>query len=134
EPHLDEEKRLLRRELADAVAAHAAGKRGAVTAHTQDKKSEAPPLPYSLADLQMDAGKRLGMSAQQVLDACQSLYETHRLTTYPRSDCSYLPEGHLAQASSVVAAISKHAPSLAGAAGKVDLSLRSKAWNDKKVT
>jgi DNA topoisomerase-3 len=134
EPHLDEEKRLLRRELADAVAAHAAGKRGAVTAHTQDKKSEPPPLPYSLADLQMDAGKRLGMSAQQVLDACQSLYETHRLTTYPRSDSSHLPEGHLAQAKDVLAAIGTGAPTLAAAVGQADLTLRSKAWNDKKVT
>ena len=46
----------------------------------------------------MDAGRRLSLSAKAVLDACQSLYETHRLLTYPRSDCAYLPEGQLAQA------------------------------------
>ncbi|MFR0873712.1 MAG: DNA topoisomerase [Bilophila wadsworthia] len=30
------------------------------------------------------------MSAQQVLDTAQSLYE-RKLTTYPRTDCRYLP-------------------------------------------
>jgi DNA topoisomerase-3 len=45
-----------------------------------------------------------------------------------------LPEGHLAQAKEVLGAIRMHAPTLAPAADKADLSLRSKAWNDKKVT
>ena len=45
------------------------------------------------------------MSAQRVLDACQSLYETHRLVTYPRSDCAYLPEGQLIEAFDVFTAI-----------------------------
>jgi DNA topoisomerase-3 len=134
EPHLDEEKRLLKKDVAEGLRQRTSGQRGSVTAHTQDKKAENPPLPYSLADLQMDAGKRLALSAQAVLDACQSLYETHRLATYPRSDCSYLPDGHLAQAKDVLAAIGKHAPSLAASAAKADLSLRSKAWNDKKIT
>jgi DNA topoisomerase-3 len=134
EPHLDEEKRLLQKDVAEGIRKRASGQRGSITAHTQDKKAESPPLPYSLADLQMDGGKRLGLSAQAVLDACQSLYETHRLATYPRSDCSYLPEGHLAQAKDVLAAITKHAPSLATAAAKADLSLRSKAFSDKKIT
>jgi DNA topoisomerase-3 len=82
----------------------------------------------------MDAARRLGMSAQAVLDACQRLYESCRLTTYPRSDCSYLPEGHFAQARDVMTAVAKHAPGLASVVDKADLGLRSKAWNDKKVT
>jgi DNA topoisomerase III len=134
EAHLDEEKRLLRRDIADAVRQRVLGQRGSVTLHTEDKRAVAPPLPYSLADLQMDAGKRLGLSAQAVLDACQALYETHRLATYPRSDCPHLPEGHWAQAKDVLAGVVKHAPSLAAAAAKADMTLRSKAWNDKKVT
>ncbi len=134
EHELDADKRLLRRELADEVRARTTGQRGTVAKASEDKKSDGPPLPYSLADLQIDAARRAGLSAQQVLDACQSLYEKHKLTTYPRSDCSYLPEGHLPQAPSVLSAIGKHAPALAGFIAKADLSLRSKAWNDKKVT
>jgi DNA topoisomerase-3 len=130
----DEERRLLKRAVAEAVLARVRGQGGAVTALTEDRNVEAPPLPYSLADLQVDAGRRLGLSAQAVLDACQSLYETHRLTTYPRSDCAYVPEGQHAQAANVALAIATNAPSLAAAVAKADLSLRSKAWNDRKVT
>ena len=134
EGHLDEEKHLLNKDVAERARQRTTGQRGTVAAQSEEKKTESPPLPYSLADLQMDAGRRLGLSAQAVLDTCQSLYETHHLTTYPRSDCSHLPEGHLAQAKEVVGAVVRHAPALTAVAAKVDLSLRSKAWNDKKVT
>ena len=131
---LDEDQRLLAREVAEDACRRVLGQQGRVTACSEDKKSEAPPLPYSLADLQMDAGRRLGLSAQEVLDACQSLYETHRVVTYPRSDCAHLPEGHRAQAQEVLAAATRHAPALSAAVAKADLGLRSKAWNDNKVT
>src|SRR5579884_2327765 len=132
--HLDEDKRLLRREIAQAAADRVQGQQGTVVDRTPDKKSEPPPLSYALADLQIDAGKRLGMTAQDVLDACQRLYETHRLLTYPRSDWSHLPEAHHAQAPDVLASIARHAPSLATAVARADRARRSKAWNDRKVT
>ena len=91
-------------------------------------------MPYALADLQVDAGRRARMTAAQVLDACQSLYETRRLLTYPRSDCAFLPEGHRAQAREVLAAIARQAPAFGPAIAKADLTLRSKAWNDTKVS
>jgi DNA topoisomerase-3 len=132
--NLDDEGRLVDREAAIATCDRIHGQPGRVTSSTQDKKTQAPHLPYALADLQVDAGKRLSMSAKAVLDACQSLYETHRLVTYPRSDCSFLPVGHHGQAGEVLSAIEKHAPSLGPAIAKADLKLVSKAWNDKKVT
>ena len=134
EAHLDKDKRLLSKAVAERIRARTQGQPGTAIACSQDKKSEAPPLPYALADLQMDAAKRLGLSAQAVLDACQSLYETRCLITYPRSDCSHLPEGHFAQAKKVVDAVRAHAPTLARLADSADLSLRSNAWNDQKVT
>jgi DNA topoisomerase IA len=94
----------------------------------------APPLPYSLPDLQVDAGRRLGLGPKQVLDACQSLYETHRLLTYPRSDCPYLPVGQHDQATAVLAAVATNLPSLLSVVGQADRSRRSRAWNDTKVT
>ncbi|MGD0679044.1 MAG: DNA topoisomerase 3 [Polyangiaceae bacterium] len=132
--HFDDERRLLSRTVAESICRRMDGQQGVVSTRTEEKKSEPPPLPHSLAGLQVDAGRRLGMSAQAVLDACQSLYETHRLVTYPRSDCSHLPEGQHAQAHDVVAAIVARVPSLAAAAAGANLSFRSKAWNDKKVT
>jgi DNA topoisomerase-3 len=131
---LDDAGRAVSREHALAIQAKVAKKTGAVASSSRDRKSEVPPLPYSLPDLQVDAGKRLGLSPKQILDACQALYETHRLLTYPRSDCSFLPEGQHDQATAVLAAVATNVPSLVVAVGKADRSRRSRAWNDKKVT
>jgi DNA topoisomerase-3 len=87
-----------------------------------------------LPDLQMDAGRRLGLTPKQTLDACQALYETRRLLTYPRSDCSHLPEAHLDQATAVLAAVATNVPDLAPAVAAADRSRRSRAWDDKKIT
>ena len=130
----DDEGRLVDRGFAAAIARKTDGQPATVSKASRDKKSEAAPLPYSLAELQIDAGRRLGLTPQAVLEICQALYETHRLTTYPRSDCSYLPEGHLAQAADVVRAVASVDPQLGAAASAADLAVRSRAWNDGKVT
>ena len=131
---VDEEGRILRKEVALRIVEGTAGAKGHVVRSERAIKTEGPPLPYSLADLQIDAAGRLGLSAQAVLDACQALYETHRLTTYPRSDCSFLPEGHRANGEAVLAAVAGHLSELGCFANAADLSLRSRAWNDRKVT
>jgi DNA topoisomerase-3 len=131
---IDDEGRLISAAYAAAVERKTAGQSGSVAQATGDKKSEPAPLPYSLAQLQIDAGRRLGLNPKVILEVCQSLYETHRLTTYPRSDCSYLPEGHLCQAADVVRAIAGVDQKLTAAAVAADLAVRSRAWNDAKVT
>lgn len=49
-----------------------------------------PPLLHSLTSLQKEANKRLGLTAGRVLEVAQSLYEKHKLLSYPRSDSRYL--------------------------------------------
>ena len=97
------------------------------------EKKKQTPLPYSLSALQIDAAKRFGMSAQSVLDTCQRLYETHRLITYPRSDCRYLPEEHFAERHKVMNAISQHCQAYQTLPSVVDSEQRNRCWNDKKV-
>lgn len=53
-------------------------------------KSEFPPLLYDLTSLQQDANKLYGFSAKHTLDLVQSLYEVHKILTYPRTDSKYL--------------------------------------------
>ncbi|MFG0772620.1 DNA topoisomerase III [Vibrio plantisponsor] len=132
-PWQDEEGRVLNRKLVENVAQRIAGQPAKVVESEQNQTKQSAPLPYSLSALQIDAAKRYGMSAQQVLDTCQSLYEKHKLITYPRSDCRYLPKEHFAQAGSVVDAISNNAKELVSAVSGANLSLKSKAWNDAKV-
>jgi DNA topoisomerase-3 len=73
------------------------------------------------------------MSAKQVLDSCQSLYERHKLLTYPRSDSRYLPAEHYADRNEIITAIKTNAEALTAAVDGADQALKSKAWNDSKV-
>lgn len=131
---VDDGRRLVTREHAAAIGARIRGQPGTVVRCTREKKSEAPPLPYSLPDLQMDGGRRFGLTPKETLNACQTLYETRRLLTYPRSDCSYLPEGQREQATAVLAAVAANVPTLGPFVSAADRSRKSRAWNDKKVT
>lgn len=58
----------------------------------EKEKKEKQPLPYDLTSLQRDANQKFKFSAQQTLDIAQSLYETHKVLTYPRTESSYLSE------------------------------------------
>ncbi|MDK9687065.1 DNA topoisomerase III [Halomonas sp. LC1] len=130
---LDEQGRLTDRTPADALAAQLPGVHGTLTQLEQQEKRQAPPLPYSLSALQVDAARRFGHSAQMVLDICQRLYEQHKLITYPRSDCRYLPEEHLALAQRSLSGACQNDDTLRGWLHGADFTLRSKAWNDKQV-
>lgn len=132
-PYQDEEGRVLVKALAQKVRQKVAGQPALVTDVQQQNKKQFAALPFNLSSLQIDAAKRYGMSAQQVLDVCQRLYERHKLITYPRSDCRYLPQQQWQEAGKVTGALAANAPSLAHAVKQADLTLKSKAWNDSKV-
>ncbi|MCM0147492.1 DNA topoisomerase III [Photobacterium galatheae] len=133
EPWQDEEGRILNRKLCENVVARIQGQPARVSDAERKETRQAPPLPYSLSALQIDAARRFGMSAADVLACCQSLYEKHKVITYPRSDCRYLPNDHYRQAADVVKAVASTVPEMMGEVQGADLSLRSKAWNDSKV-
>ncbi|MGI2204413.1 DNA topoisomerase III [Shewanella oncorhynchi] len=133
QPYMDEEGRVLVRGLAQNVVSRISDKPALVTQLVAKDKKQNPPLPYSLSALQIDAAKRFGMSAKDVLDTCQSLYERHKLITYPRSDSRYLPVEQHNLAPSVLKAISDGATELLQGADVPDPRLKSKAWDDKKV-
>lgn len=132
EPYQDEEGRLLHRPLAEHVVSRITGQPALVTAYNDKREPELAPLPFSLSALQIEAAKRYGLSAQNVLDICQKLYETHKLITYPRSDCRYLPEEHFAGRHAVMNAIGTHAPDLLPQP-VVNPDTRNRCWDDKKV-
>ncbi len=132
--YCDEEGRVLSKALAQNVANRITQQNGQVTALKKQRKKLNAPLPYSLSSLQVDASKRFGLAAKAVLDTCQSLYEKHKLITYPRSDCRYLPEDHHSEASTICRAINKNCPPLQSACEGVNTTQKNAAWNNKKVT
>ncbi len=99
-----------------------------------ERVREAPPLPFDLGTLQEVCSRQLGLEVQETLDIAQALYETHKATTYPRSDSGYLPESMLAEVPAVLDALLATDPSLRPLIGQLDCNQRSRAWNDGKVT
>ncbi|MGN0546616.1 MAG: DNA topoisomerase III [Acutalibacteraceae bacterium] len=75
---------------AKAVAESVKGKSGTLSEVKKVYRFKAPPAAYDLTELQRDANKKYGYSAKQTLSLMQSLYETHKLLTYPRTDSRYI--------------------------------------------
>ncbi|MFJ5483778.1 DNA topoisomerase III [Pectobacterium actinidiae] len=99
-----------------------------------ERMREGPPLPFDLGTLQEICSKQLGLDVQETLEIAQALYETHKATTYPRSDSGYLPESMFAEVPTVLDGLLKTDPSLQPIVDQLDRSQRSRAWNDGKVT
>ena len=75
---------------AEDIAAKIKAKTGVIQDIKKEIKSEPPPLAYDLTELQRDGNRRLGWSAQKTLSVLQSLYEVHKVVTYPRTDSRYI--------------------------------------------
>jgi DNA topoisomerase-3 len=63
---------------------------GTVSEVNKQYKQKPPPAAYDLTELQRDANRRFAYSAKQTLSIMQSLYERHKLLTYPRTDSRYI--------------------------------------------
>lgn len=134
EAYADAEGRCLDRAKAQAVAQAIQGKPGRVEEAKKERCQEPPPLPFSLSKLQQLASAKYGMKAQQVLDIAQSLYEKHKLITYPRTDCEYLAENQHADAPAILAAVSENLPQMQELIRNgADTRRKSRAFNDKKI-
>lgn len=93
----------------------------------------APPLLYDLTELQRHANRLFGFSAQKTLDLAQSLYERHKLLSYPRTDSRHLSKDVAATLASVVRSIAApYQDLLAPGTGERPLSRRF--VDDSKVT
>lgn len=131
---VDSENRLTNEAAAKAIAAEAKGKEVKVVSVETKTLSERPPLPFNLIKLQAEASKAFKMRPKHVLDMVQSLYEKHRLLTYPRSDCPYLPEDQHPDAPKVMAAIAETCPSLGAAVDGADASIKGRAFDSERVS
>jgi len=104
-----------------------------IKAKIEDKQSN-PPLPFNLLDLQAECSKRFSYKPDKTLEITQNLREKHKLITYNRSDCSYLPENLFDEAPETLTAIKNNLNEFGSFIDKADSSIKSLAWNDKNVT
>ncbi|MFV0557878.1 MAG: DNA topoisomerase 3 [Enterococcus sp.] len=81
-----------KREDAESLVKELTGQIGSVTDVVTKEKAQAAPLPYDLTELQRVANTMYQYSAKKTLSLVQSLYETHKVVSYPRTDSKYLPQ------------------------------------------
>ncbi|EBF4233493.1 DNA topoisomerase III [Salmonella enterica] len=99
-----------------------------------ERKKKSAPLAFSLSSLQQACSRHWGMAAQKVLDIAQKLYETYKLTSYPRTDCGYLPLSMREEIPQVLSAVVSTDPALQPVVAQLDTQFVSRIWNDKKIT
>lgn len=87
----DNDSKIRNEQQARAIVQKVKGKPAHVQSVLCEEKRELPPQLYDLTSLQRDASGLLGFSADKTLKLAQSLYEKHKLITYPRTDSRYLP-------------------------------------------
>lgn len=83
------------------------GKPFSVTKVTKKKGKETPPHLFDLTSLQIEANKKLGLSADETLRTIQALYE-RKLVTYPRVDTSYITEDVYAKCPEILNNLYQH--------------------------
>ena len=131
----DEAGRCLQQKAAQAAAERLRSTQEArVVSVDTERLREAPPLPFDLGTLQEVCSRQLGLDVQETLDIAQALYETHKAASYPRSDSGYLPESMFSEAPTVLASLVKTDPGLRPLIARLDTSLRSRAWDDGKIS
>ncbi len=130
----DTEGRCTNQQMARTVAQQIESRQGTILKADTERKKESAPLPFDLSSLQQAASKRWGMGAKEVLDSAQALYETHKALTYPRTDCRYLPQSQQTDVEQVLAALKVSNADYNDLVDRTDTRLRSRVWNDKKVT
>lgn len=80
------------KEKAEEIIKKVKGKEGEIVSKETERKSLPAPFLYDLTELQRDGNKKYGYSAAKTLDIVQSLYEKHKMVTYPRTDSRFLPD------------------------------------------
>jgi len=70
------------------------GRKGVATEESKPA-TQLSPLLFDLTSLQREANGRFGFPARMTLSLAQSLYEKHKVLTYPRTDSRALPEDYL---------------------------------------
>lgn len=87
--------RMTDKEQAEAIANEVSGKQGRIASYEKKDVKEYPHRLYDLTLLQREANAKLNFSAKKTLDIAQSLYEKHKVITYPRTNSNYVNEQNI---------------------------------------
>lgn len=118
----------------DALAMALASKRMKVNALEKKQVESKTPLLYDLTALQRAANTKLGLTAEQTLNICQSLY-LKKYLTYPRTGSRYITEDVYRSIPSLIKKVGSEYPRFADAAAEREgKKLPRRCVNPSKVT
>ena len=105
--------------------------KGVVSDYSKSPSKESQPLPNDLTEVQKAMNQKYNYNVSDALKACQELYEAG-YTTYPRTDCRYLPETQFSEAPEILKALKDNEifPDLVAG---TNTSIKASCWNDKKI-
>lgn len=95
------------KKLTDAILTRLKNGQAKIADVRHKKTTIQAPRLYDLTELQRHANRLFRFSAQKTLSLAQSLYESHKLISYPRTDSRYLSDQEAAQLPDIVDAIRK---------------------------
>lgn len=132
--NFDDKNRLLNQQLASDIKQALLSQTISISQIDKKDKTASPPLPFALLDLQKTCSNMFGFDPDRTLKITQSLRENRKLISYNRTDCSYLPEEYFNLAPGIISSIVANCPQFSGAASAADLTIKSRAFNDSKIT
>ncbi len=119
-------------DLAECIRDRCLGKTGRVKSVTGSDKTLPPPFFYDLTELQRHANRLFGFTASKTLSLAQSLYEQHKLISYPRTDSRHLTTDVVAELGAVVRTIASRYEGMV-AEGSGQRPLHGRFVNNSKV-
>ncbi len=122
------------REKRDLAVSNIKNKKGKIVSVEKNVKKSYSPLLYDLTELQRDANKRFGFSAKETLSVMQSLYERHKVLTYPRTDSRYLTDDIVETIPERLSALPKEYFKFKNVLLKTKIKGNSNFVNNKKVS
>jgi len=125
---LDPNGRLLDKQYAQELIEKANGQEGEIVKSKSTLKNKPPTFPHKLSTLQKETYNKYNIPIEKTLKIAQGLYEK-KMTSYPRTDCQYLPEEQLSDAPEILSSLQD----FLNIGKDADPSIKSKVWNTKKV-
>ncbi|MBF0411080.1 MAG: hypothetical protein HQK70_00035 [Desulfamplus sp.] len=108
---------------------------GVVQSVKKEKKRESPPFLFSLTDLQQEANRRFGFSAQKTLTIAQTLYQDKKCLSYPRTDSRVLGTQNIDMVQNIIKKLKEIYFQIFQGVDLSRISLSNKrVFNDAKLT
>jgi DNA topoisomerase III len=104
--------RILLEQDAKIIREQIENRTGHVVSVEKQKKNQAPPLLYSLTDLQREANSRYGFYAKKTLSIAQALYEEKKCLSYPRTEARVLGTQNIPLVKKIIDNLSRLYPEL----------------------